>query len=277
MASAIAARLQPADAKKKVPAGALTMAQYRPESYRLVPGAETARQEALASLMQSLLLKRFESCWYAALQTVRRMRRKAAARIRYMEAAGGDEPLPDDEEDLGEVDAAAAELMEEPGDWANPDGFRPDLLVDLQRDVAILDELAGQIAALEGEADPKLEALREVMATTEADKVVIFTSFRDTAEYLQRAFEADAGLLDGREWAAVVGAETSDAARESAIDRFCRTWRSCLVSPRRRTGRSMCCSVPTCCPRARTSNRHRRCFRTTCPGTRNGLCSATAA
>ena len=221
MAGAIAARLQPADAEKNVPAGALTMAQYRPESYRIEPGSEAARQEALASLMRSLLLKRFESCWYAALQTVRRMRRKAAGRIRYLEAAGGGEPLPGDEDDLGEIDAAATELMEEPGDWADPEGFRPDLLVDLQRDVDTLDELMGQIAALEGQADPKLEALRDVMATTDAQKVVIFTSFRDTAEYLQRAFEADPELLRGREWAAVVGAETSEAARESAIDRLC--------------------------------------------------------
>ena len=103
--------------------------------------------------MRSLLLKRFESCWYAALQTVRRMRRKAAGRIRYLEAAGGGEPLPDDEENLGEIDAAAADLMEEPGDWADSEGFRPDLLVDLQRDVDTLDELMEQIAALEGQPD----------------------------------------------------------------------------------------------------------------------------
>ena len=221
MARVIADRLVPPDDDGNVPAGALTMAQYRPESYRIEPGAETARQEALASLMRSLLLKRFESCWYAALQTVRRMRRKAAGRIRYLEAAGGGEPLPYDDEDLSEIDEAAAELMEEPGDWADVEGFRPDLLVDLQRDMDILDELAEQIAALEGQVDPKLEALREVMVSTEARKVVIFTSFQDTADYLQRAFEADTELLRGREWAAVVGAATSEADRESAIDRFC--------------------------------------------------------
>ena len=140
--------------------------------------AEAARQEALAHLMRSLLLKRFESCWYAALQTVRRMRRKAAARIRYLEVADGGEPLPGDEENLDEIEAAAVELTEESGDWAEPERFRPDLLTDLQRDVGVLDELVDQIAALYGQPDPKLEALREVMATTDSQKVVVFTSFR---------------------------------------------------------------------------------------------------
>ena len=79
----------------------------------------------------------------------------------------------------------------------------------------MLDELVDQIAALDGQPDPKLEALREVMATTDSQKVVIFTSFRDTAEYLRRAFEQDPDLINSREWAAVVGADTSgDRARD---------------------------------------------------------------
>ena len=221
MAQAIASRLMPPGDDDKVPPGALSMAQYRPASYRDEPGAEAARQDALAMLMRSLLLKRFESCWYAALQTVRRMRRHAAARVLYLEAAAGDEPLPTEEADLDEIEAGAADLMEEPGDWGDPAGFRPDLLTDLRRDVAVLDELADQIAAVEDAPDPKLEALREVMTTTDSDKVVIFTTFRDTAEYLKRAFAEAPDLLDGREWAAVIGAGTSETERETAIDRLC--------------------------------------------------------
>ena len=52
----------------------LTMARYRPSAYRVDKQREAASEEALAGLMQSQLLKRFESSWYAALQTVRRMR-----------------------------------------------------------------------------------------------------------------------------------------------------------------------------------------------------------
>ena len=52
----------------------LKMARYRPSAYRLDEDGESAREEALAGLIQSQMLKRFESSWYAALQTVTRMR-----------------------------------------------------------------------------------------------------------------------------------------------------------------------------------------------------------
>ena len=50
----------------------LTMARYRPSSYRL--DEQTAGREAsLSALLQSAVLKRFESCWYACLLTIDRM------------------------------------------------------------------------------------------------------------------------------------------------------------------------------------------------------------
>ena len=52
------------------------MARYRlsSPSYRIDSQEESASEEALAGLIQSQLLKRFESSWYAALQTMIRMR-----------------------------------------------------------------------------------------------------------------------------------------------------------------------------------------------------------
>ena len=50
------------------------MARYRLSAYRIDRQEESASEEALAGLIQSQLLKRFESSWYAALQTVNRMR-----------------------------------------------------------------------------------------------------------------------------------------------------------------------------------------------------------
>ena len=50
------------------------MARYRLSHYRNDVEDESASEEALAGLIQSLLLKRFESSWYAALQTINRMR-----------------------------------------------------------------------------------------------------------------------------------------------------------------------------------------------------------
>lgn len=52
--------------------GALTMARYRPSAYRL-GGAELSRESSLGALLQSAVLKRFESCWQACLLTLDRM------------------------------------------------------------------------------------------------------------------------------------------------------------------------------------------------------------
>ena len=50
---------------------ALKMARYRPSRYHRET-AEESREAALSALLQSGILKRFESCWYACLLTVNR-------------------------------------------------------------------------------------------------------------------------------------------------------------------------------------------------------------
>ena len=161
-----------------------------------------------------------DTSWYAALQTARRMRQKVLARVEYLRQAT-DADIEFDDEVLGEIEGLADELIAEPGDWSDPDGYRPDLLDDLQKDSEILGEMAEQIEQLDDWPDPKLDQLQEVMATTAAQKVAIFTSFQDTAEYLKQAIDDDPGLLKGRTWAAVIGAGASEAERERAINRFC--------------------------------------------------------
>lgn len=52
--------------------GALTMARYRPSAY-LAAAEEVQAETQLAGLLQSQLLKRFESCWQACLVTVERL------------------------------------------------------------------------------------------------------------------------------------------------------------------------------------------------------------
>ena len=52
--------------------GALTMARYRPSAY-LLDREELSRESSLGALLQSAVLKRFESCWHACLLTLRRM------------------------------------------------------------------------------------------------------------------------------------------------------------------------------------------------------------
>src|SRR5207253_1484920 len=47
----------------------LTMARYRPSAYE-IGGREAVAEVTLAGLLQSGVLKRFESCWAACLKTV---------------------------------------------------------------------------------------------------------------------------------------------------------------------------------------------------------------
>ncbi len=220
LARTIGRRIGPPKEGEARPEDALSMAQYRPGSYRYEPSSDVARQEALAGLIQSMLLKRFESSWYAALQTVRRMRQNALARIQYL-AETTEVEASIAEDDLAEIEGLTDELLEDPGDWDNPHEFKPELLKHLRQDAETLAEIADQLEQLESSPDPKLEQLRQVMASTTAQKVAIFTSFHDTAEYLKAAFERDPSLLGDRQWAAVIGAQAGQRARERAINRFC--------------------------------------------------------
>ena len=152
--------------------GALTMARYVPARYSLVELeaeqlGQVAREEALAGLMQSLLLKRFESSAFAAQRTIERMVRAHAVLIEAWENHGvipslshmrdlvkevnDDDPLPDLVEEAldDDVDAVAVSTL-------NPQ-FLEDVKADLQR----LQVIHSRIEALT--EDPKLEILAEIL------------------------------------------------------------------------------------------------------------------
>ena len=207
----------------------LKMARYRPSTYRVDKEGESASEEALAGLMQSQLLKRFESSWYAALQTVKRMRDAYEVLLRVI-AERGAVPPPEVIRDLvGEVEEddtfLSVDLIDEAlagSEGGIPaDRFRDDFLTDLEKDRDILVDLAALLANLEGGTDPKLDALKDVMATTQSKKVAVFTAFRDTAAYLKEQIESQPDLLGGRKWTVVIGSETSADARTRELERFC--------------------------------------------------------
>lgn len=205
----------------------LTMARYRPSAYRVDRREDAGSEDALAGLMQSQLLKRFESSWHAALQTVRRMRDASAAALRLLQDEGG---LPPPEvirdvagrgEDAFEDGGLVEELLAEAEGWTPSEQFIGEFLADLQKDKDRLTEMAGQLERLASRPDPKIEALREVMASTPSQKVAVFTAFEDTAHYLQECIEARPEVLGDREWTVVIGAETDPNARARELERFC--------------------------------------------------------
>ena len=207
----------------------LTMARYRLSAYRVDKQGESASEEALAGLMQSQLLKRFESSWYAAMQTVRRMR-DANEVLLHVIAERGAVPPPEVIRDLvgeiGEDDTfLSADLIDEALSGSegglSADSFRDDFLTDLEKDRDTLGAMFSQLESLKDVPDPKLHTLRGVMEATPSQKVAVFTAFQDTAVYLKDQIESQPDVLGDRKWTVVIGSETSADARTRELERFC--------------------------------------------------------
>ena len=207
----------------------LTMARYRPTAYRLDRQAGSASEEALAGLLQSQLLKRFESSWFAALKTVRRMRTSNDVLLQVV-AEHGAVPPPDVIRDLVGVAAEddtflSSELIDDAladSDGGTSAGLLNDrFLADVRKDQDALANLAVRLQRLRDAPDPKLQTLKSVLAETPSRKVAIFTAFQDTAIYLRDQFEREPDLLANREWTVVIGAQVDPNARTRELERFC--------------------------------------------------------
>lgn len=207
--------------------GALTMARYRPSVYRTDMPTEAAAEAALAGLMQSQVLKRFESSWYSALQTVKKMRHANLLLLHTLREQGG-VPAAEvvraavgDMDDDFSLDGLVEEALAESEGWVPAERFRDDFATDLRKDADRLGEMTTLLEGLKGQTDPKIEALRALMAETQSQKVAIFTTFQDTAVYLKGLIENDPTLLGGRPWTVVIGSETDANARTRELERFC--------------------------------------------------------
>jgi len=207
----------------------LTMARYRMSAYRVDNDGESASEDALAGLMQSQLLKRFESSWYAALQTVNRMREGIDVMLQVI-AERKSVPPPEVIRDLvgrsAEDDSfLSADLVDDAlagsEGGISSDKFNEEFLSDLQKDRDSLLAMAVRLEALKDITDPKLAALKDVMEDTPSQKVAIFTAFQDTAVYLKERFESQPDMLGDRDWTVVMGSETSAEARTRELERFC--------------------------------------------------------
>ena len=207
----------------------LKMARYRLSAYRLDKGGESASEEALAGLMQSQLLKRFESSWYAALQTVNRMREGIEVMLRVI-AERRSVPPPEVIRDLVGKSAEddtflSADLVDDAlagsEGGISSDQFNDRFLTDLKKDRDGLAAMSARLDALRNSPDPKLDTLKNVMSTTPSQKVAVFTAFQDTATYLKECIERRPDLLRGREWTVVIGSKTDADARTIELERFC--------------------------------------------------------
>lgn len=201
---------------------ALKMARYRPSHYRK-DGAEEPREATLSALLQSGILKRFESCWYACLLTVRRI---LAAHDAFLEAWDqGHVPGPEtlraaakaDLDETGMAQWVTAEL-EEADDAEPADSFVSQFRDDVEHDRDLLAQVEDLLANLRPERDPKLAQLRRLLEDSPSEKVVVFSTFADTIAYLDEHLPTE---ISGRERVTVIGAETTPDERTAQLARFC--------------------------------------------------------
>jgi superfamily II DNA or RNA helicase len=200
--------------------GALSMARYTPSRFDLTGSPEQAEAQ-LAGLLQSGILKRFESCWEACLSTVERM---LNAHQVFLEAWDEGQAL------VGEhlLEAVEAEddgvdladwLSERIGAEGSRDtsGFDPEFREQVAADRERLLRVCELLRELDAQSDPKLATLIAALEGSPARKVAVFATFGDTIGYLNRNLPESVG---GRDRIAVIGSQTDPDQRTRALARF---------------------------------------------------------
>lgn len=201
---------------------ALTMARYRPSAY-LIGGREAVEEATLAGLLQSGILKRFESCWWACLKTVERM---IGAHDAFLSAW-----------EQGRVpsrqllrDAARAEIdeagvtgwveaqLEMDSDAKPVEAFQPEYFDHVTGDRVLLAGIRANLAVLSSADDPKLALLQRLLATSESPKIAVFAGYGETIEYLNSNLPE---IVGGRARVTVIGSQTDPDSRLQALGRFC--------------------------------------------------------
>ncbi len=199
----------------------LKMARYRPSAYRIGDEAEV-REETLSALLQSAILKRFESCWEACLLTLQRMLDAHDAflaawdegHVLYGEALQTAARLELDESGLAQW------LVQEPGEEGIEavESFDPSFRDHVSHDRNLLARLVRLLGNLNSGDDPKLVLLRDIIENSPSQKVIVFSTFADTVRYLDEHLPEQMG---GRERVTVIGAETDPDQRTELLARFC--------------------------------------------------------
>lgn len=201
--------------------GALTMARYRPSGYER-GAAETSRERVLAGLLQSAVLKRFESCWAACLATIDRMIGVHEAFLASWEA--GQVPSLAALRDVARAESASSDLDEWLDDVVGDSQSRPvaDFEPIYREHVAAdLDQLRlarDRLALQSPDDDPKLATLVDTLRLT-SGKVCVFATYGETISYLDD--HLDTALGEARDRVVIIGGDTDPDERTSRLSRFC--------------------------------------------------------
>lgn len=200
----------------------MTMARYRPSFYRL--GEEEQRSEInLSGLMKTAILKRFESCWQACLNTVTMMIGVHQAFLDTWDQGmvPSREALLDVKKIVKNEEAGIVEWLE--GALKSEDSepvklFDSQYRKDVATDLSSLEKIQNLLAEITPEADPKLSLLRQILEESLSKKVIVFSTFADTIRYLDKHLPK---LVGGRSRVTVIGEDTSPDQRTDELGRFC--------------------------------------------------------
>lgn len=192
-------------------ADVLSMARYVPSRY-VITGDDGERQYQVqnAGLLQSALLKRFESSSAAFCKTLRVMQ---LSHEQFLGALDDGYVLTGKAlsgwvaTDSDDVDDYVTDLDDDLADNVAPaSDYDVELLREhVERDLALLRDFEAEVGAVEWRDDPKIHALADALAQIAADaaadgvgeqdvrdrrKTLVFTYFSDTADYVARAIES---------------------------------------------------------------------------------------
>ena len=218
----------------------LNLALYNPSKYVIgsADGRQRQREYNLVGMMRVNLLKRLESSTCAISATMGRIIDKLNAELTHIDnrQGGARQSLTGDaiftQDDEGDEDAADAETA------AADDASRFDLTAldldeyraALQADRDTLTELLAKTQDVQGDADGKLVQFkadveyRLANPSAERDgkqsrKLLVFTTFKDTAEYIYKQLTADQKFA-GANIAMVSGTETHTTFRDDKENNF---------------------------------------------------------
>lgn len=201
---------------------ALTMARYRPSAYEI--GVEEVPAEArLGGLLQSGILKRFESCWAACLRTVEHMITRHEAFLAAWDAGyvpsrtllrdAANEEI----DDVGVASWVAEELAGD-AEARSTNEFLPNYREAVAADLGALQRIRDRLSSLDPSTDPKLALVRTLLEESLDEKIAVFATFGDTIRYLDENLPR---TINHRERVVVIGSETDPDSRTTSLARFC--------------------------------------------------------
>lgn len=147
------------------------------------------RELSLAGMMVSLFIKRLESCWKSCLSTLTKVRDLHTKWLGLAQQRANAD-FDDEDDTTEEADEADIETIGKRAIDFNKMLRIDDYINDLQKDIEILNRLIENLKDYENKIaagtrkDDKLEKLVEVLKQRDGRKIVLFTSYSDTAKYI---------------------------------------------------------------------------------------------